>query len=129
MKGHSQLEKMPNSPAVYSVTLQNKSQHLSRQREATQPSGRVKGNLDPQYRGGLRVLPQLPQLGPPSAPPTSILLLLRGQGSRAASHLPEHSRVREGGPKEGHIVSRSDRDLEGEEAVSVGSRVHPTHSI
>lgn len=59
MKGHSQLEKMPNSPAVYSVTLQNKSQHLSRQREATQPSGRVKGNLDPQYRGGLRVLPQL----------------------------------------------------------------------
>lgn len=35
------------------------------------------------------------------------------QGLGAASHLPEHSRVREWGPEEGHIISGCDRDLEG----------------
>lgn len=66
MKGHSQLVKMPNSPAVYSVTLQNKSQHLSRQREAAQ----LKGEGEPRS----------PVQSWPSGSPTSVLLWAREAG-------------------------------------------------
>lgn len=56
--------------------------------------------------------------GPSHASPA---LLMQGQGGRAASYLPKHSRIREGRPEKGHIVSSSDRDLEEKEAEYVGS--------
>lgn len=52
MKGHNQLGKMPNSPAVYYVTLQSKSQLLSRQREAVQLKAEGEPRSPVQYRVG-----------------------------------------------------------------------------
>lgn len=61
---------------------------------------------------------------PPSAP-THLVLLCPWPGLGAAPYLPEHSGVREGGPEEGHVVSRGDRDLEGRAAVPVESPHQP----
>lgn len=68
----------------------------------------MKRNLDPQYTEMLQLLPR-----PSHSDPA---LVIGGGGEeeerrgtdRAASYLPEHSRIWEGRPEKGHIVSRGD---------------------